>query len=130
MIVTFDTSVLIDIERRDNDTIRKVKEIINRGHNSTFLTFIPYFELYFGILNKSPKNFNKSYAFLQEFSILFPSKRTAEILAKFRKKYEPKGKTLPLADYLIVSQVKEHGLILITKDKDFEMFEEIKTIYI
>ena len=128
MILTFDTSILIDLEEAIPATIESLKKLSSIHQVAACLTFIPYFEFYFGITGRSPKNYQKAYEFLQKFSFLQPTKRTAEILAKIRKDHEKKGQTLPLADLLIVSQVQEHNLLLVTKDKDFQMFDAIQKI--
>src|SRR3989338_1088516 len=98
MILTLDTSILIDLEEANLETIEKLKQLSRTHPSPAHLTFISYFEFYFGITERSPKNFQKAYDFLQKFPILQPTKRTAEILAKIRKEYEKKGQPLPLAD--------------------------------
>ncbi len=128
MIITLDTSILIDLEQAIPETIEKLKRLSEVHHAPAHLTFISYFEFYYGITARSPKNYQKAYEFLQKFPVLQPTKRTAEILAKIRKEHEKKGQTLPLADLLIVSQVQEHNLLLVTKDKDFQMFENIQKV--
>lgn len=128
MIITLDTSILIDLEQAIPETIEKLKKLSSIHHAPAHITFISYFEFYFGIMNRSPKNIQKAYEFLQKFPVLQPTKRTAEILAKLRKDHEKKGQTLPLADLLIASQVQEHNLLLVTRDKDFQIFENIQKV--
>ncbi|MBI5072297.1 type II toxin-antitoxin system VapC family toxin [Candidatus Woesearchaeota archaeon] len=128
MILTLDTSILIDLEQAIPETIEKLKRLSELHHSPAHITFISYFEFYFGITGRSPKNYQKAYEFLQKFPVLQPTKRTAEILAKIKKEHEQKGQTLPLADLLIVSQVQEHNLLLVTKDKDFQIFDYIPKV--
>lgn len=128
MILTLDTSILINLEQANHQTIEKLKKLSAIHHAPAHLTFISYFEFYYGIMNRSPKNIQIAYEFLQKFPVLQPTKRTAEILAKLRKDHEKKGQTLPLADLLIASQVQEHNLLLVTKDKDFQIFEGIQKV--
>ena len=45
-------------------------------------------------------------------------------------KYDKKGETLPLADFLIASQVIENNMLLVTADKDFDKIEELRKIVI
>ncbi len=130
MTLIFDSSILIDLEKGKKETISSLKELALRYPAPVFISFVSYFEFYFGILRRSPNNFNLAYGFLQKFPLLLPTKKTAEILGELRKKYNAQGKILPLADYLIASQAKEHNLTLVTRDKDFGMFEEIKVIHL
>ena len=128
MIITLDTSVLIDIERGQKETREKLKELIMIHKSSPVILFIPYSEYYSGIINKTEKNFDYAYSFLQSFAFLEPTKKSSEILAQMKEKYERLGKNIALADLFIASQVKEHNLLLITKDKGFEKIDEIKCI--
>jgi len=128
MILTLDTSILIDLEEAVPQTIETLKKLCSVHSSPACLTFIPYFEFYFGIIERSPKNYQKAYEFLQKFPVLQPTKRTAELLGTLRKQHEIKGQTLPLADLLIASQVQEHNLLLVTKDKDFQIFLNVQKI--
>ena len=130
MIIALDTSILIDVELGDSETIAKLKEITAIHTDPAYIPFISYMEFYYGISERGPARFEKAYSFLQKFPFLTPTKRTAEIQGELRKKYHEKGIILSLADLLIASQVKEHNFILITKDKDFLQIEEIKKIII
>lgn len=130
MILTFDTSVLIDIEAAKKETLQRIRELIQLHSDPAILTFIPFFEFYFGIQERSLKNFEKAYSLLQKFPFIQPTKRTAEILAILKKKYYTKGIQLSLANLLIASQVQEHNLLLVTKDNDFMKIEEIKKIVV
>ena len=128
MIVAFDTSILIDMQRKYQPTLDAIRKLVYPHGNPAYLPFTSYFEFYEGILEKSPKNFKKSYAFLQKFPVLHPTQQTAEILAALRKSYKRKGVDLPVSDLLIAAQVKEHNLLLVTKDKDFKQIDEIKCV--
>ena len=128
MILTFDSSVLIDLENGRRETLERVKDLIKMHPDPSPILFIPYFEFYFGIQDRSPKNIEKAYSFLQKFRIVQPTKTTAELLSALRRKYDAKGVALTLADLLIASQVHEHNLLLVTRDKDFSKIEEIKKV--
>ncbi len=130
MIIALDTSILIDVESGNTETIAKLKKITTIHPNPAYVPFVSYMEFYYGISERSLTKFEKAYAFLQKFPFLTPTKRTAEIQGELRRKYHKKGITLPLADMLIASQIKEHNFILVTKDKDFQQIEEIRKIII
>lgn len=128
MILALDTSIIIELENGNKETIEKILEIKKIHQSICYIPFVCYFEVYVGILKKIEKNQKQAYTFLQTFPLLQPTKKTAEILAEMKKKYEEQGKTLSLTDLLIASQIQEHNFLLITKDKDFEHVEEIKKI--
>jgi predicted nucleic acid-binding protein len=126
MTVVFDTSILINIERRHAPTLKKLRDIEALG--VPMIAFINYYEFYRGTLKRNPHNRAKALAFIQKFTFLQPTIRTAETLAKLRTKYQKRGILLPLADLLIASQAIEHNATLITADPDFRNFEELKKI--
>jgi predicted nucleic acid-binding protein len=128
MTFVLDSSIVIELEKGNKEIIKKITELNNIHKTTACITFISYFEVYSGIRKKIEKNREKAYNFLQKFPLIYPSKRTAEILAELREKYQEKGSLLPLADMMIVSQVKEHGLLLVTMDRDFEKIGEIRKI--
>lgn len=125
MNLIFDTSIIIDIERGNKDTIDKIRELKDLYPAPAKITFISYFEFVHGIRNKMPKNKQKAIAFIEEFSVIQTTKATANNLSLLKNKYE-----LPLADLLIASQVIETNNILVTKDNDFKNIEEMNKILI
>jgi len=130
MILTLDSSILIDLEKGIQQTKEKIRKLAIIHPDPAPISFMAYVELYTGMLEKKPKKFEKASMFLQQFPFLPLTKRTAEIMATFKKKYDERGISLSLADVLIASQVKEHNLLLVTKDKDFGKVEEINKIII
>ena len=125
MNLIFDTSIIIDIERGNKDTIDKIRELKDLYPAPAKIMFISYFEFVHGIRNKMPKNKQKAIAFIEEFSVIQTTKATANNLSLLKNKYE-----LPLADLLIASQVIETNNILVTKDNDFKNIEEMNKILI
>ena len=128
MTLALDTSILIELERRNPIIIKKMKEFSTLYPLPPYIPFISYYEFLRGLKIKGLKDYEKKLAFLNKFNILKTSKKTAEILADLRIKYDKLGITLSLADFLIVSQVIENNLILVTLDKDFETIEELDKI--
>ena len=128
MILTFDTSILIDIERGKKETLNQLRLITKKHAGSAYILYTPYMELYSGLLKKKIKNFNQGYLLLQKFVFLAPTKDTAEITAKLKREYSQKGVTISEPDLFIAAQVVEHNLLLVTRDKDFSRIKEIKSI--
>lgn len=128
MILALDSSILIDLENGNKETIQKLRKLAEKHQNPACISFMSYFELYYGILNKIEKNKEKAYALLQKFPVLHTTEKTAKILAEMKREYEKKGVHFSLADLFIASQIKEHGLLLVTKDRHFEAIEDIQKI--
>lgn len=130
MTLAFDTSILIELERKNPIVIKKIREISLTYPLPPFVPFVSYYEFIRGLKIRNPKDYDKKLAFLNKFNTLKTSRKTAEILADLRIKYDSIGITLPLADFLIASQTIENDLILVTMDKDFEKIESLKKIII
>ena len=130
MILVFDTSVIIGLERKEKNTIEKVGELSKIYNSQPHTTFVTYFELVYGILNRTIANQNKSIEFLKNFSCLGATEKTANHLAKLKHKFDKKGEKIPLADLIIASQVLENNATLLTKDRSFEKIDDIRTIII
>lgn len=128
MSLAFDTSILIDLERKNSEIIEKINQLSRSYPAPPQLPFISYYEFIRGLKIKKTKDYEKKFAFANRFNVLKTSKRTAEILSDLRIKYENLGFSLPLADLLIAAQSIENQLILISRDKDFEKIEELQKI--
>lgn len=127
-MITFDTSILVDIEKGNKNTVKKLAELTATHAGPALLLFIPYFEFYRGLNVNAPERLEKGGAFLKKFTFVQPTKKTAELLVRLRTKYDATGNSLHLADLIIASQVQEHNLVLVTKDTDFERIDEIRKI--
>jgi predicted nucleic acid-binding protein len=130
MTLVFDTSILIDLDRKVDSTIEKIKLLSKKYSSIASITFINEFEFHFGINQRNPKNKERALSLLAKFIVLHTTKKTSSLLAKLKQKYEKQGFLLPLADLLIATLVIENSMILVTKDKDFEKIEELTTIFI
>src|SRR3989344_7327011 len=130
MTLVLDTSILIDIERRKEVTLEKLRQIILIHQQPAKITFVNQFEFLLGIKEREPKNKEKAIAFLNQFLGINTTKLTAGILSDLKYKYDKIGKNLSLTDLLITSLVIENNMVLLTKDKDFEKIEELKKIII
>ena len=123
MTLVFDSSIIIEIERRNRDIIEKLKELRKLHPAPPKISFVSYFEFLYGLRKKSPKNKIKSEEFLQLFETIQTTLSTASFLVRLKEKYE-----LSLTDLFIASQVMEHDYVLVTKDNDFERIEEIEKV--
>lgn len=128
MNLVFDTSILIDLERRNKLIIDKIRRYVDIYPSPAHITFMTYFEFYHGLKNKNIKNKERAISFLNKFNVLKTTKKTAEILSDIKYECDMGGNALPLADLLIASQVIEHGFILVTLDTDFEKIRKLNKI--
>ena len=128
MLLIFDTSVIIAIEKEHKETLKKLSELRKQHHGPPQTSFISYYEYLLGNKNRSFKNQAKAVEILHTFTCLPTTRRTADILADLRYKYDAKGLSINLADLIIASQAIEHNMILLTKDKTFNQIEELRTI--
>ncbi|MBI2136704.1 type II toxin-antitoxin system VapC family toxin [Candidatus Woesearchaeota archaeon] len=128
MTLVFDSSLLIEIERRNKDILEKLKEYMELYPAAPQITFINYFEFYDGMHDRQAHNKDKALAFINNFNIIYVTKKTAEILSDLKRKYEKLGTAIALADLLIASQVIENKLILLTLDKGFDKIDELNKI--
>lgn len=130
MALILDTSIIIQLENNDKDTIKKLS-ILRKIHPAPpQITFVTCYEFLFGIQNRNLKNQLKAEKFLNLFNCLNATKTTAEILSKLRHKYQKKGVVLSLADLIISAQVIENNAVLLTKDNDFKKIEELNKMII
>ena len=103
MYLIFDTSILIELDRGNNEIIKKISDLIKTHPAPAKISFISYFEFLYGLRDKSEKNKRKSMEFIEKFDVIQTSKETAIVLTKLKQKHE-----FPLADLLIAAQVIEN----------------------
>jgi predicted nucleic acid-binding protein len=130
MTLILDTSVVIDIERRNEEIINKLKSLSNEHPNIPSISLMTYAELLIGFNKGKIKDSIKEKEILDKFNFLSATKKTAEELAELKYNYDKKGMTLSLADLFIASQAIENNMTLITKDSDFNKIEELDKIII
>ena len=128
MTLLLDTSILIDIEKEKQSTIKQIDDLRKIHPHIPVISFITYFEMLEGILKRKEKHEGKELSFLNKFYCARSSKKTSEIAANLRVKYSSKGIQLPLADIFIAATAREHNLLLITKDAHFKDIEDINKI--
>lgn len=124
MRLVLDTSILIELERKNKEIENKVNELRSIYPLPPQISFMTYFEFLEGIERKSKKNKKNSKHFLALFEVLHTTLLTAQYLVFLRQKYE-----FPIPDLFIAAQTLESGGILVTKDADFKQIDEIDTIF-
>ena len=128
MTLLLDTSILIGMQRKEKEIIEKLNELKKVHFQPASISFINYFEFYYGLIEKSIKNRQMLIDFINKFNCLKASSITAEILAELKNKYEKKGIVIGLADLIVASQAKENNMLLVSTDKTFERIDDINKI--
>ena len=76
MILVLDTSIIIDLERKNKITLDKIYKIIKLHSDPAKITFITYYEFLNGIERKNIKNKEAAMEFINNFEILQITKKT------------------------------------------------------
>lgn len=130
MSLMLDTSVLINLERRERRTVGKIEDLQRKISFKPYTAFFNQFEFLIGIKEKSPKNREKAKRFLTSFEILHTTDRTSEIMSDLKYKYDKKGILISISDLIIASLAIENGMALVTSDEDFKHIEELRLEFI
>ena len=130
MSIVFDTSIIINLERKEKRTLEAVRRLEEGYPAVPSVTFLAYFEFIHGLYAKSPANKEKSLSFIEQFQFLRPTKRTAHILSRILRAHQLKGEVLTIADALIASQAIEHNMTLVTSDRQFQNIKELKIVLV
>ena len=129
MTLAIDSSVLIDFEKDDKQTVKEIKRL-SATFGSLAIPSPAYSEVYFGCLNKREYLKSKMLDFLNSFEFLNTTKESSIKLAELRKISIETGKQTPLMDLLIASIVIANGATLLTHDKDFEKIKGLDVVVI
>ncbi|MBI4015639.1 MAG: PIN domain-containing protein [Candidatus Aenigmarchaeota archaeon] len=124
MMLIFDTSIVIDLDRRQKSIIEKVSNLKVDYPEPPKISFISYFEFIYGLREKHIHNKEKSLAFIENFEVVQTTKNTAHILSILKQKYGGQH----FSDLFIAAQAIENGMMLVTSDRDFEKIEEMNKI--
>ncbi len=130
MSLIFDTSILINLERREKRIVTKIEGLQQKTNFKSYTTFFNRFEFLVGIRERQPKNREKAKGFLTRFEIIHTSDRTPEIMSVLKSKYEQKGLAISIPDLIIASLAIENNMTLVTSDEDFRNIEELKLQFI
>jgi tRNA(fMet)-specific endonuclease VapC len=114
-MVCLDCDIIINFLRNNEETVKKIIELQNRGINIS-TTSISSFEVYRGFVNNKKDSIEKFEKFLSSIDILdfemISSKKAAEIFEDLKKR----GEMLDLADIMIASIVIVNNEKLLTNN--------------
>lgn len=117
----FDTNIVVDIFRGDENLRLKLKKIIESSIE-IFITPVTLCELYKGAyLHHNPiEKVKEVDDFISSFDILDFTSEAAKYFGKEYARLSKNGNVKKEFDLMIAAIAKAHGLILITRDKDFQ----------
>ncbi len=128
-MLVLDTSVLIDIERKDKRTISKLLELKLLHPERLAISFATFSEFLYGALRRK-KNMRAVVEFLANYTVLQSTLVSARLFGEIKYRLELQGKNIQDFDVLIASTVLAHGGVLITKDDDFKRIQGLQLILV
>ncbi len=123
-----DTSVLLNLEARQPETIAKLKELEKTTPPRFHITTFTYSEVYPGFLGKSTAKRQQLEEELNQYPLLNTTQKSSKLYAHLKHQSRKKGKTIPDFDLLIASIALAHGFPLITEDKHFKEIPPLKVV--
>lgn len=116
-----DTNIVVDILRGDVPLAEKVDNVFEEGFD-IFITPVSLCELYRGAYahQNSTKKVEELDSFISNFEIIDFDTDSCKVFGKEYVRLSKIGKLKKEFDLMIACIAKAHGLILVTRDKDFE----------
>lgn len=117
-----DTNIVIEVFSGNKAVADKVNEI-----GKFYISSIVLGELYVGInrVSNKPKHLKKLETFLNLCTLIEIDTVTSRYYGEITAGLFKKGKPIPSNDIWIAATVKQHNLILVTRDKHFHEVEDI-----
>lgn len=112
MDAVLDTSVIIDLFKGDRELLEKLPRNLVYG-----VSVITLFELYCGSLKE------KEEIFLEKMPKFVYNDTAAKLAGKIFRSLKKNGKVPKVKDLLIASSAIANDLVIVTRDKDFEIFK-------
>ncbi len=106
------TSVIIDLFKGDRELLEKLSRDLVYG-----ISVVTLFELYCGSLKE------KEEIFLEKLPKLPYDEVAAKLAGKIFRSLRKNGKVPKVKDLLIASSAIANDLVIVTRDRDFEIFE-------
>ncbi|MBI4146381.1 type II toxin-antitoxin system VapC family toxin [Candidatus Woesearchaeota archaeon] len=129
-MIVLDTSVLIELER-GNTVVKKIVQDLFEEHESfPCIAFPTFAEFLFGFLVKYPNEVQSALVNLQQYELLNTSSDSARLFAELRYLLQKRGVQLKPFDLLIAAITMDHGMMLVTCDKQFKDVPGLKVVLI
>ena len=118
-----DSNIVIEVFAGDKAIADKIYQL-----PEFYISSIVLGELYIGInrvVNKE-KHLSKLNAFLELATVLPVDSITAQLFGEITASLYKKGKPIPSNDIWIAATIKQHDLILVSRDKHFNEIDDIQ----
>ncbi len=126
MGIVVDSDILIDLLRKKDDAVKKIRELEKDEELAT--TDINVFELYFGAYNsnKKDKNLSSTRGLLKNLTLLHTTEEAMETGGRIYSDMKAKGKPIDIRDVFIAAITLQNGASLLTRNREhFERIEEL-----
>ena len=124
-----DTSILIEIERKNIAVMSRLEEI-EPIKEDVYITSPSYTEVCFGLLKFSEERYNLEINRLDKYKLLNTSKNSSKLLAEIKHHLSKKGVMIPIFDLIIASIALDCKMPLITLDEHFKRIPNLNVILI
>ena len=129
MSFVIDTSVLIEIEKKNKTVLSRLEELeIEKGN--IYITSPSYTEFCFGLIGLSREKFSMQMARLDNYELLNTSKNSSKLLAEIKHYLSKKGFMIPVFDLIIASIALDCKMPLVTLDEHFKRIPELDVVLI
>lgn len=129
MSFLIDTSVLIEIEKKNNLVLSKLEDL-ELVKDYFYITSPSYTEFCFGFLKISREKLNAEIDRLEKYKLLNTSKNSSKLLAEIKYYLSRKGIMIPIFDLIIASIALDSKMPLITLDEHFKRIPDLNVILI
>ena len=127
MSFVIDTSVLIEIEKRNEAILSRMEESEIEKEN-IYITSPSYTEFCFGLIGLSKERFNAKMMRLDNYKLLNTSKNSSKLLAEIKRHLSKKGIMIPVFDLIIASIALDCKMPLVTLDNHFKRIKNLNVI--
>jgi len=128
MTLVLDTSILIDIEKKNQEVIAKMARLSETYTDPPAITFATFAEFYLGYLRRHPAKREQALKELDKYVLLNSTRGSTIKFAELKETMEHTGNAMSSFDLLIASVVIDRKMILVTRDKGFRGVERLNTI--
>lgn len=128
MTLVLDTCILIEVERRNPEIIKKLLKLSEDESDRPAITFATFSEFYYGFLRKFKHKQKAALMEIDKFRLLNSTWGSSKRFAELKFECERKGINIPLFYLMIASVVLEYGMTLVTSDKLFKKVPELKVV--
>lgn len=125
-----DTNVLIEVEKGNEEVIKRVQEIAGDDDTQICITPFTFEEYYYGFIEASEDDRTAAIESVKKYGFLKTSFTTFLLTTEIVYIMKKKGKPIPKTDVFNASQAIEYNMPIITMDKHFKQIPAVECILI